>query len=75
MMPFAATWMDLEIVILREVNQIEKDKHKILLISESKKNDTNELIYKMETDSQIQRMNLQLPGGKGGGRIRLGVWD
>ena len=28
-MPFAATWMDLEIVILSEVSQIEKDKYDI----------------------------------------------
>ena len=26
-MPFAATWMDLEIIILSEVNQTEKDKY------------------------------------------------
>ena len=32
-MPFAATWMDLKIVILSEVSQTEKDKyHMILLI-------------------------------------------
>ena len=31
-----------------------------------KRNDTNELIYKTETDSQTKRMNLWLPGGKGG---------
>ena len=26
-MPFAATWMDLEMIILSEVSQIEKDKY------------------------------------------------
>ena len=26
-MPFAATWMDLEIIILNEVSQTEKDKY------------------------------------------------
>ena len=32
-MPFAAIWMDLEIIILNEVSQTEKDKyHMILLI-------------------------------------------
>ena len=31
-MPFAATWMDLEITILREVSQTEKDKYYITLI-------------------------------------------
>ena len=31
-MPFAATWMDLEIIILDEVSQSEKDKYVILFI-------------------------------------------
>ena len=32
-MPFAATWIDLEIIILNEVSQTEKDKYHISLIS------------------------------------------
>ena len=37
-MPLATTWMDLEIIILSEVSQTEKDKyHMILLYKESKK--------------------------------------
>ena len=31
-MPFTATWMDLEIIILSKVNQKEKDKHHMILL-------------------------------------------
>ena len=30
--PFAATWMDLDIILLSEVSQKEKDKYRISLI-------------------------------------------
>ena len=45
-MPFAATWM--EIILL---NDVVKDKNMISLICGILKNDTNEHIYKEETDS------------------------
>ena len=35
----------------------------------NQKDDTNELIYKRETDSQTQKANLWIPKGKGGGVI------
>ena len=47
-MSFIATYMGLKIPILSEANQTEKDKYHIW----SLKNDTNELIYKTEIDSQ-----------------------
>ena len=31
-MPFAATWMDVEIVILSEVSQTEKDKYRMIFL-------------------------------------------
>ena len=31
-MPFAATWMDLEILIVSEGSQTEKDKHHMILL-------------------------------------------
>ena len=65
-MPFAATWMALEIIILREVSQKERDKYHDITYVESKKNDTNELIYKTEIDSQTQKTNLWLPKGDKG---------
>ena len=46
-MPFAATWMDLEIIILSEVSQTKTN---ILFICGILKNDTSELIYKTEID-------------------------
>ena len=70
-MSFAATWKDLEIIILSVVSQTEKDKyHLISLICGISKYDTNELIYETET-----KTNLWLPRGKGRGRNKIGVWD
>ena len=31
-MPFAATWMDVEIIILSELSQTEKDKYHMMLL-------------------------------------------
>ena len=50
-MQFATAWIDLEIVILSEVSQAEKGSVMKSLMCR-KKNDTNEFIYKIETDSQ-----------------------
>ena len=48
-MPFAAASMDLEIVVLSEVNQTEKDKyHMISPICGVFKKGTNELICKQK---------------------------
>ena len=55
-MPFAARWMGLEIIMLREVSQTEKDKYQISLTCGILQNDLKELIYK--TDSQISKQNL-----------------
>ena len=67
-MSFAATWMDTEIILLSEVSQKEKGKyHMIPLIFRIYKNDTNELICKIETDSQTQKINIWLTKWKGCG--------
>ena len=50
---FSTTWMDLDGIMLSEISQTEKDKYSMFyLYVESTKNDTNELIYRTETDSQ-----------------------
>ena len=42
-MPFAATWMDLDMITLSEVSQTEKEKyHKISFICGILKNDTKQ---------------------------------
>ena len=51
-MPFAATWMDLEIIILSEVNHRKRQISYGITYIWNLKNDTNELIYKTEIDSQ-----------------------
>ena len=63
-MPFVATWIQLQIIILSEVksereSQISYD----ITYMWNLKYETNELIYK--TDLQTQRIDLWLPRGKG----------
>ena len=55
-MPFAATWMDLETVILSEVSQTRKDKYFMISLicgNHLFLKGTNELIYKTEVESQM----------------------
>ena len=50
-MLFAGTWMDLDIIILGQGSQTEKDKNYMISHVKSQTN-TNTSIYKTETDSQ-----------------------
>ena len=49
-MPFAATWLDLEIIILSEVSQRKTNIQDITYMW-NLKYDTNELIYKTDTQT------------------------
>ena len=64
-MPFAATWIDLEMITLSEVSQTEKDKYYDITYMWNLKNNTNQLIYK--TNTHRHRTNLWLLKGKGKG--------
>ena len=66
MMPSAAMWILLETAMLSELR-----KRQISLTCEISKKGINELIYKTEIESQMQKINLQLPGGEE--RDRLGL--
>ena len=50
-MPFAVTWMNLQVVILSEVGQILCD---TAYVRNLKRSDVNKLIYKTETDPQTR---------------------
>ena len=64
-MPFAVTWMNLVVTILSEVRQRQISHDIVYMWNLKKKNDTDELIHKIEIDLQTQKINLWLPKGKG----------
>ena len=50
-MSFSTIWMDLESIILSEVSPTKKGHTISLIMQNLKRNYTNELIYRTETDS------------------------
>ena len=67
-MPFAATWMDIDIIILSEISQRKTNIIWYHLYVESKKNSTTELIYKTEKLTDMEN-RLTVTKGKGAGGI------
>ena len=66
-MPFAATWMELETIILSEVKSERKRQISCAITYMwNLKYDTKTLIYETETDSQTQRTDLWFSRGKHG---------
>ena len=63
--------LDLEIILLSEVSQTEKEKYLMISLiygikkKKAKFNDINEPIYKAEIDPQTQKRYLWLPREKG----------
>ena len=74
-MPFAATWMDLKIIILSEVSQIEKDQYHMVSLVESKKMIQMNLFIKQQQAHRYRKQIYGYQRGKGRGSDKLGVWD
>ena len=67
-MPFLATWMGLEIVYFVKSDTEKQMSYDNCLYVESKKS-TNELSYKTEVESQMQKTNYGYQGIKEGGNM------
>ena len=63
-MPFAATWMELETLILNEVSQKEKDKYRMISLISGIKCMAQ---MNLSTDKKIMDLENRLLSAKGGG--------
>ena len=62
-MPFVATWMDLDIIILSAMTGRERQIPYDITYMQNLKYDTNDLIYEIEIDSDIKN-RLEIYQGK-----------
>ena len=69
MMPFAATQMDLDIIILSEISLTERDKYHMTSHMWNLKYDTNEHTYERETDSYTENIPMVTQEKRGEVRI------
>ena len=67
MMPFAATWMDLEIVMLSEVHQTEKDKYDITYMWILRKWYTWTYLQNRNRVTDVENKLMVTKGERGGG--------
>ena len=63
-MLFAATWMEVETLILREISQKEKDIYRMISHFWNLINGTSEPIYRKEINSWTWKTDLWLPRGR-----------
>ena len=68
-LPFPATWINLENIILSEVSQTERQILYDITYMWNLKINTNETICKTETDSQTENKLIVTKGESGGGGI------
>ena len=75
-MPFAATWVDLEIVMLSEVSQTKTVSCDITSMwNLKKKKDTNELNIKQKQTYRHRKQTYSNQREKERPRNKSGVWD
>ena len=74
-MPFAATWMDIEIIILSEVSQTKANIIWYHLYVESKKLIQMNLFTKQKQTHRLRNQTYSYQRGKVRGRDKLGGWD
>ena len=71
-MPFAATWMDLEMIILSELSQTEKENIICYHLSvECKKNDMSELLMKQKHTHRHRKQTYGYQRGGSGGKDKV----
>ena len=74
MMPIAATWMDLETIILSEGSRKEKDKYRKMSLRCGIQNITQMNFTKQKNTHRLSR--FVVTGEKGGEKgYRWGIWD